>query len=317
MKKFFSIFFFSLIVAVAMNGLDMAYHLATSWVVHFGYVLVKLTVIFLSIFLVSKFIGIGKEEGIFVSILGPFMFWLYYVAANPTLNRAVFKIDEQFWFMFLHILFLLIAYFSSYYILKHKKDWMKKTSFVVLFSFSAIAFNALYFMIIWSLNGIDEETAASLFTFSMIPLPFISYALVSVLHSYKKKIFNPLVSGITASLIVLLFSRNIFDAMAVFIIANLVFYLIYHYDLKNNVINLFSRKGWIILAAVTGLIGSFYHFVPRKTIKEISEFLIFNTTVLSYRIRQNDLVMFSTILLIISLVSLYKVYKLSIVSKKK
>ena len=72
MKKLFSIFFFSLIVAVAMNGLDMAYHLATSWVVHFGYVLVKLTVIFLSIFLVSKFIGIGKEEGIFVSILGPF-----------------------------------------------------------------------------------------------------------------------------------------------------------------------------------------------------------------------------------------------------
>ena len=75
-----------------------------------------------------------------------------------------------------------------------------------------------------------------------------------------------------------------------------------------------EKKGWLLLGIVTGVIGSFYEFVPRKTIKSIAEFLLFDVNILDHRIRHNDLILFGTIMLIISFVSFYKVYKLS---KKK
>ncbi|MBI2671710.1 hypothetical protein HYX16_02135 [Candidatus Woesearchaeota archaeon] len=314
MNKTFSNLFFSLIVTIVMNGLDMTYHLATSWIVHLNYVAIKLIVIFLSVFLVTKFIGIGKKEGIFAGILGPVMFYLYYFSANPTLNREVFKLDEQFWFIFLHIFFMLVAYFSALYFLKSKNNWLDKLSFIVLASFSALAFDALYFMSKLRLHGIDEETAASMFTFNLIPLPLLSYILVSALSSYKKKIFNSLISGLIASAVIFLFSRDIFHALAAFVIVNLVYYLINNYDLKTDITNLINKKGWLVLAVVTGLIGSFYQFVPRKIIQSIAGFLIFNIVIFDYRIRQNDIILVSTIFLIISVVSFYKFSKLS---KKK
>ena len=72
-----------------------------------------------------------------------------------------------------------------------------------------------------------------------------------------------------------------------------------------------NKKGWLVLGIVTGIIGSFYEFVPRKTIKSIAEFLLFDVNILGHRIRQNDLILFGTVMLIISFVSFYKVYKLS------
>jgi len=71
-----------------------------------------------------------------------------------------------------------------------------------------------------------------------------------------------------------------------------------------------EKKGWLIIGIATGLIGSFYEFVPRKTIKSIAEFLIWDINVLGHRIRHNDLILAGTILLIVSFVSFYKVYKL-------
>ena len=72
-----------------------------------------------------------------------------------------------------------------------------------------------------------------------------------------------------------------------------------------------KKKGWLVLGIVTGIIGSFYEFVPRKTIKSIAEFLFFDVNILGHRIRHNDLILFATIMLIVSFVSFYKVYKLS------
>lgn len=72
-----------------------------------------------------------------------------------------------------------------------------------------------------------------------------------------------------------------------------------------------EKKGWIVLGIVTGLIGSFYEFVPRKIIKSIAEFLLFDINVLGHRIRHNDLILFGCIMLIIGFVSFYKVYKMS------
>ena len=75
-----------------------------------------------------------------------------------------------------------------------------------------------------------------------------------------------------------------------------------------------NKKGWIILCIVTGIIGAFYEFVPRKSIKSISEFLLLDMNMLGHRIRQNDLILFGNILLIIGIVSFYKIYR---ISKKK
>lgn len=71
-----------------------------------------------------------------------------------------------------------------------------------------------------------------------------------------------------------------------------------------------EKKGWLALGIITGVIGSFYEFVPRKTIKSIAEFLLFDVDILGHRIRHNDLILIGCVLLIISFVSFYKVYKL-------
>ena len=100
MNKFFSNLLFSIAVTGVMNALDMTFHLSTGWAVHLNYVAIKLTVIFLSVWMITQFIGKGTEEGIVASIFGPFIFYVYYVFAGATLDRAVFRIDEQFWFFF-------------------------------------------------------------------------------------------------------------------------------------------------------------------------------------------------------------------------
>ncbi|MBS3105675.1 hypothetical protein J4234_05435 [Candidatus Woesearchaeota archaeon] len=82
-----------------------------------------------------------------------------------------------------------------------------------------------------------------------------------------------------------------------------------------------KKRGWLALGIAAGIIGSFYEFVPRKTIKSIAELLLFDMDVLGHRIRHNDLILAGTVLLIISFVSFYKVYKLSrnvkIINKKE
>ena len=74
-------------------------------------------------------------------------------------------------------------------------------------------------------------------------------------------------------------------------------------------------RGWLALGIVSGLIGGFYEFVPRKIIKSIAGFLLFDYPIFGYRIRQNDLVLAAALLLIISFVSFYKASKLK--NKKK
>ena len=73
----------------------------------------------------------------------------------------------------------------------------------------------------------------------------------------------------------------------------------------------------MILGIVSGLVGSFYEFVPRKAIKSFAEFLLFDINVLGHRIRHNDLILVGAVLLIISFVSFYKVIRLSRAAVKK
>ena len=71
-----------------------------------------------------------------------------------------------------------------------------------------------------------------------------------------------------------------------------------------------EKKGWLILGIITGIIGIFYEFVPRKTMRSIAEFLVLDIDVLGHRIRHNDLILVGAAMLIVSFVSFYKVYKL-------
>ncbi len=72
-----------------------------------------------------------------------------------------------------------------------------------------------------------------------------------------------------------------------------------------------NKKWWILLGTISLIKGSFYEFVPRKTIKSLSEFLLFDVNILGHRIRQNDLILFGNILLIIGFVCFYKIYRMS------
>ncbi len=215
-----------------MNALDMTYHVATGWAVHLNYVAIKLTVIFLTVWMITQFIGIGKEEGIVASIFGPFIFYIYYQFASATLNRAIFKIDEQFWFFFLHAALMLIAYFAAFNFVKSKRHLISAVCFVVMASFFAIALDAMLIMLRWRLQGIDEETAARLITFSVILIAVIAY-IVGVIagiladNLLKKKYLDRLIAAAISCLIIILSTKDLAHAVFAFAFVIVVYYIIH------------------------------------------------------------------------------------------
>jgi H+/Cl- antiporter ClcA len=119
-----------------------------------------------------------------------------------------------------------------------------------------------------------------------------------------------LVNSLISALLILFLTKELTYSIFTLIIANLVFYFVFNYNTNSNIIKTKSKKSWLFLAILTLIVGSFYQFISRKTIKSIAEFLIFDFVILGHRIRQNDIILVSTILLIISLVSFYKLYNL-------
>lgn len=232
MGRFYSNFLFSLAVTAVMNALDMVYHLATGWAVHLNYVAIKLTVIFLTVWMITQFVGIGREEGIVASILGPFVFYLYYVFAGATLNREVFKIDEQFWFFFLHAALMLIAYFAAWGFVKSKSYAFKTAGFIVTVGFTSIALHALLLMARWRLQGIDEEAAAALFTFQLILVPAIAYiagsAIGVIAEKMSKKRFMDVSAAALIPAIVIGFSTKELSTAFFSLIFVLISYYIVH-----------------------------------------------------------------------------------------
>ncbi|MBS3105676.1 hypothetical protein J4234_05440 [Candidatus Woesearchaeota archaeon] len=234
MSKFYPNFLFSIVVTIVMNALDMVYHLATGWAVHLNYVAIKLSVIFLSVWMITQFIGIGKEEGVVASIFGPFMFYIYYVFAGATLNREIFRIDEQFWFFFLHAALMLIAYFAAWSFAKGKSHWARTTGFILAASFASIAFEALFLMIRMRIDGFDEETSARMMTLSLVAVPVIAYILgamagVLIDNFIKKNYLDRLVAGIIAFALIYLFSKDLTHAIFAFVFVNIAYYVIHSY----------------------------------------------------------------------------------------
>src|SRR3989344_4512976 len=311
MNKLTSNILFSALLTVVMNGLDIVYHLATDWAVHLNYVAIKLTVVFAAAFLIAQFVGKGKEQGVVTSVIGPFMFYLYYVSANPTLNREVFKIDEQFWFFFLHFAFMLIAYFSALQFVS-ADGWRKNFGYVILAAVGATALDAVFIMARLKALGFDEEAEVRAFTFAVAVVPLVAFlAAVVVMRLWGKKTWDArAVTAVLAGLIVGFWAGDIMHGVAAAIALAIIYWLVYGIDFVGRSVQGLSQKCWIILGAVGLVLGGFYQFVPRKTVKSIAEFLIFDVTLLGYRIRQNDIILVSTLLLVVFLVSVYKLYTL-------
>ena len=220
-----------------MNALDMVYHLSTGWAVHLNYVAVKLTVIFLSVWMITQFIGIGKEEGIVAGILGPLIFYVYYVFAGATLNREIFRIDEQFWFVFLHIALMILAYFAMWNFIKSKKHWLRTAGFVITAGLNLVALDALFVMLRWHLHGINEETSAAMMTLGTILVPvlsFISAAILGVLAEKftNKKYLDMVTAAIFASAAIGFYYKDLTHAIFALIFVILT-YLITHTVKKN------------------------------------------------------------------------------------
>lgn len=166
MQNALKTFFFCVIVTLVLNAIDMSFHYAAGTAVHLNYVAVKMTIIFLSVYLISQFVGISTRDGIVASLFGPFMFWLYYYFAYPTLDRAVFWLDEQFYFMFIHIAMMFAAYFSSYWWMIGKFPQWRKFFFLFSATFASLAVYLLTLMINLKLQGIEEAEAVNMITFA-------------------------------------------------------------------------------------------------------------------------------------------------------
>ena len=311
MNKITSNVLFAVLLTVVMNGLDIVYHLATRWAVHLNYVAVKLTVVFLATFLIVQFAGKGREQGVVTSIIGPFMFYIYYLSANPTINRELFKIDEQFWFFFLHFAFMMIAYFSAMQFVQ-ASGWRKHAGFVIASAIGATALDAIFIMARLKALGFDEEAEARFLTLSVIAVPLLSYLVsVAVLRLWSNERWGArCVTALLAGILVALLTRDMLHAFFAAAALLVVYWLVFEVHFEQMISQGLSRKGWILLGAGTLLIGGFYQFLPRKTVKSIAEFFIFDVTLFGYKIRQNDIILVSTLLLVICLVSFYQVYRL-------
>lgn len=234
MSKLYSNLLFSIIVTAVMNALDMVYHLATGWAVHLNYVAIKITVIFLTVWMITQFIGKGIEEGIVASVFGPLVFYLYYVFAGATLNREIFKLDEQFWFIFLHISLMLIAYFAAWYFAVGEKQLLRTFGFVLIASATSVALYALFIMIRWRIIGMSEDDAATLMTFRLMIIPTIAFIIgisagVALERFTKKRFMDSVAAGLISEAIILILLLDFILGFIALIIVLISYYIIHTY----------------------------------------------------------------------------------------
>ena len=189
MNKLSESFVFSFFVALSMVMLDALYHLATETAVHINYAAVKFTVIYLVVFLVCYWVGKSKTEGIFTSISGPVIFYVYYIFANPTLNREIFRIDDNFFYIFVHIAALLIAYFVFYkiWVLKKGNKLVKSLGYAFIISLCVFGLDAGYQLSYVQFTTHNEELTARTLNFaSSIYLVLLLFALSFLPHFFLK-----------------------------------------------------------------------------------------------------------------------------------
>ncbi len=188
MNKFTESIIFSFFVTLTLVVIDALFHLIIETAVHINYVAVKFTVIFLMVFLVTYWVGKSKTEGVFTSVVAPVIFYIYYVFANSTLNRELFKIDEDFWFIFIHITALLISYFVIYQIWVQKKGnyVAKNLAYAFIIALCVYGLDAVFQMsYVQFTTHNEEETAKTLNLGSSFLLVILLFILSFIILSFK------------------------------------------------------------------------------------------------------------------------------------
>ncbi len=212
-----------------MNSLDMLFHLFEGTAVHLNYVAIKLTIIFSSVFLTSLLVGMGKTEGIFASVLGPTTFYIYYKFVFSTLNRQLFRIDDQFWYVFLHIIFFGFSYWLAYYILI-KKNYSKNIQNVgrgLALSLMTVALDFIYRMLVVSIeSGRNEEVIARTLDPIYALKLFIPLVIIfSLLFMFMKR-YRSFAIAILSGIVVFFIDKNILHAMIIVLLTFISYLMI-------------------------------------------------------------------------------------------
>ena len=314
-----------------MVVLDALYHLATETAVHINYAAVKFTVIFLVVFLVVYWVGKSLTDGIFTSISGPVIFYFYYIFANSTLNRAIFKIDENFGYIFVHIAALLISYFVIYEIWAGKKGakLAKSMAFAFIIALCIFGLESGFRLAAIQLQTHNEEINARTLQFiTSLYLVLLFFGLLFLSNYFiKNKKIEIIISGIGSGIIVYAIGqdivRSIVGLVSAFALLNISkFYLSktlgtgtnrvfeharkFLYFQKSNknfrhVKKINTKTKFSISAVAFGIVGSVFMFTPYKILKNVLH--------LGLGLRHNDHVMIGTIALIVGVVSLYRIIR--------
>ena len=182
---------FSFIVSLPMVMLDVLYHLATETAVHINYVAVKFTIIYLTLFLVTYWVGKSWNDAVFATIAGPVLFYIYYVFADPTINRDVFKIDDSFGYIFLHIAVFALSYAVVRNLIDHSAQGQRGLAVgkAFAFAFAVFGLDAAYQMLKVQLATHDEEIVARVMSVDTSLYIVLSLLLVGfLLYNYVSNI---------------------------------------------------------------------------------------------------------------------------------
>ena len=239
MNKLSENLIFTFFVSLAMVIIDAFYHLATETAIHINYVAVKFTIIFLTVFLVAYWIGKSTTDGIFTSIAGPVVFYIYYLFANPTLNRAVFKIDENFGYIFVHIAALLISYFLVYRIWKLKKGSELTQSLAYAFIIALCIYGldaGFQLSYVQFTTHNEEETARTLNFITSIYLIVLFFVLSFLSYFFiKNSKIQTIILVIGSSAIIYFIGRDITRSLVGIVSAFIPIYLGKIYLSKNKI----------------------------------------------------------------------------------
>ncbi len=95
-------FSLALVVALAAECIDLIFHFLLGAEVHLPYVAIKITVIAFTFFFLTYRAGISHRDGIAGAVIASLLFYVYYRFSEPTLDRTIFKLDEDTLFILIH-----------------------------------------------------------------------------------------------------------------------------------------------------------------------------------------------------------------------
>ncbi len=228
-KRFVSVLLFSIVITILMNSLDMLFHLFEGTTVHLDYVAIKIALIFASIFLTSLLVGLGKSEGIFASILGPVVFFLYYRYTFPTLNRQLFRIDDQLWYVIPHVIFFMLSYWLVFDFIKNKKynKIIQNVGRGLILTLMSVAFDFIYRMSVVSVQtGRDAEAIARTLDHVYALKLFIPLLILFSLLFILMKRYRSFAAAILAGVVVFIIDKDIIHAILLIILTFISYLLL-------------------------------------------------------------------------------------------